>query len=127
MEQTNSSAAIGCLATIGLIGSFASGVYMGHSEESGRSMNENLHTLLKYGPTVFGGILGIAAMNDLASTPRNVKELTDKVYYNSSPDFSRNDAENCVRGCALPFGAIFVTAAYTGATCVGYLLGKAMS
>jgi hypothetical protein len=125
IEYTPGTMALGCATPILLLGSFASGFYLGNSHARGQTVDPTYHALLKMGPAFLGGIYGFVAASAQINVPGNLEEMVNKMPTN--PNASREQAEGCLKGCMPVAGGVMGTAMMSGATYLGYLLGQSLA
>lgn len=123
-----------------LLGSFASGFYLGQANKTGNSLDPFMVNLLKFSPAILAGLYTGKKIDSLLKIPdrQNAKEDTgyQKFENELDPDGAygadgytlvnpkKYDSGGCGNGCLLTFLS-FAGAGLAGiTTCIGYAVGN---
>lgn len=119
---------VGCLIGTVYIGAFISGIYQGVYESKGIIIDPNTKTLIKYGPIVLGGLLGLR-MSSVAKNDGSIEDLLNEATEKSSVtkpmnNYKKEIVKNNMRGYVPALYPFVTTATTAGIEAAGYLIGR---
>jgi hypothetical protein len=125
MKQTPTTIALGGGGVLILLGGFASGFYLGHSQAKGHPVDSNVYSLLKYGPAMIGGLYGAMVASAESTIPKGLEGMSRGLYPDMNPNPAK--AKGCTRGCGPTFCGVAGAVLTGAATYLGYVVGHSMS
>ena len=113
--------ALGYVSGIINIGSLASGVYQGLAEARDVAIHPDTLSVIKWGPIIVSGILGIP-MSRVIWSHENLEEMGRSL----PSGMDESNAASCTRGCSSILTPVLGMTFTYGFQYLGYIIGKAI-